>query len=40
MVVECKIVVEEGKIKYDYGCDVFIDKIWEWKVEFGGIIIK
>lgn len=39
MVVECKIVVEEGKICYDYGCEVFIDKIWEWKVEFGGMII-
>lgn len=40
MVVERKIVVEEGKIRYDYGREVFIDKIWEWKAEFGGIIIR
>lgn len=40
MFVECKFVVEEGKICYDLGCDVFIEKIWEWKNYFGGIIIK
>lgn len=38
MVVECKIVVEEGKICYDYGCEVFINKIWDWKIYLGGII--
>ncbi|EJL6340944.1 valine--tRNA ligase [Vibrio cholerae] len=40
MVVERKIAAEEGKTKHDYGRDVFIDKIWEWKAESGGTITK
>lgn len=40
MVVERKIAAEEGKTKHDYGRDAFIDKIWEWKGESGGMITK
>ncbi|WP_338885864.1 valine--tRNA ligase [Xenorhabdus sp. TH1] len=38
MVVERKIAAEESKIRYDYGRDAFIDKIWQWKAESGGTI--
>ena len=38
MVVERKIMVEEGKTRHDYGRDAFTDKIWEWKAESGGTI--
>ncbi|MGT0149637.1 class I tRNA ligase family protein [Vibrio metschnikovii] len=40
MVVERKIVAEEGKTKHDYGREAFIDKIWEWKAESGGTITQ
>ena len=36
--VEAKLKAEEGKDRYDYGRDEFIDKVWEWKREFGGTI--
>ena len=29
---------EEGKDRYDYGRDEFIDRVWEWKHRFGGVI--
>ncbi|MGK2959773.1 MAG: valine--tRNA ligase [Candidatus Malihini olakiniferum] len=40
MVVERKIAAEEGKTRYDYGRDAFIDKIWQWKEESGGTITR
>ncbi|MTI13294.1 valine--tRNA ligase [Sansalvadorimonas verongulae] len=38
MVVERKIMAEEGKTRHDYGREAFTDKIWEWKAESGGTI--
>lgn len=38
--VEAKLKAEEGKDRYDYGREEFIDKVWEWKHEFGGTIAK
>ena len=40
MVVERKILAEEGKTRHDYGRDAFTDKIWEWKEESGGTITR
>ncbi|MCO6540240.1 MAG: valine--tRNA ligase [Gilliamella sp.] len=40
MVVERKIAAEENKTRHDYGRDVFIEKIWQWKAESGGSITK
>ncbi|MGK2946282.1 MAG: valine--tRNA ligase [Candidatus Malihini olakiniferum] len=40
MVVERKIAAEEGKMRYDYGRDAFIKKIWQWRAESGGTIIR
>ncbi len=40
MVVERKIAKEENKTKHDYGRDAFIDKIWAWKEESGGNILR
>ena len=36
--VEAKLKAEEGKDRYDYGRDEFIDRVWEWKQKFGGTI--
>jgi valyl-tRNA synthetase len=30
----------EGKSRRDLGRDVFIDKVWDWKKQYGGTIIK
>lgn len=38
MVVERAISKEEGKTRHDYGRDAFINKIWEWKSEYGNNI--
>jgi len=38
--VEAKLKAEEGKDRYDYGREEFIDRVWEWKHEFGGTITK
>lgn len=38
MVVERKIAAEENKTRHDYGRNIFIDKIWQWKAESGGMI--
>lgn len=35
MVVERKLLAEEGKTRFEYERDAFIDKIWEWKKESG-----
>lgn len=40
MVVERKIAAEEGKTRHDYGREMFIEKIWEWKAQSGGSITK
>ncbi|MGL9734400.1 MAG: valine--tRNA ligase [Symbiopectobacterium sp.] len=40
MVVERKIAAEESKTRRDYGRDAFIEKIWQWKAESGGTIIR
>lgn len=39
-VVERMIAKEESKTKHDYGREKFIEKIWEWKEEYGGVIAK
>ncbi|WP_299205179.1 valine--tRNA ligase [uncultured Amphritea sp.] len=38
MVVERKLAAEEQKTRHDLGRDAFIEKIWEWKGESGGMI--
>lgn len=30
----------EGKKKHDYGREEFVEKIWEWKKQYGGTIIQ
>jgi len=36
--VEAKLKAEEGKDRYDYGREEFIDRVWEWKKQYGGTI--
>ncbi|WP_245945760.1 valine--tRNA ligase [Corynebacterium senegalense] len=36
--VEAKLKAEEGKDRYDYGRDEFVDRVWEWKNNYGGTI--
>ncbi len=36
--VEAKLKETEGKSRWDYQRDEFIDKVWEWKREYGGTI--
>ncbi len=31
---------EEGKTRYDLGRDEFIERVWDWKDEYGGIILE
>ncbi|XOD70446.1 MAG: valine--tRNA ligase [Sodalis sp. (in: enterobacteria)] len=38
MIVERKIAAEEGKTRHDYGRIPFINKIWQWKAQSGGMI--
>ncbi len=38
--VEEKIFKEEGKTKHDLGREEFLNRIWEWKEEYGGQIIE
>jgi valyl-tRNA synthetase len=38
--VEQKLRKEEGKTRRDVGREAFLDKVWEWKEEHGGIIIQ
>jgi len=37
MVVE-RALGASGKTRHDYGREKFVDKVWEWKEEFGGTI--
>ena len=36
--VEAKLKETEGKSRWDYDRDEFIEKVWEWKREYGGTI--
>jgi valyl-tRNA synthetase len=38
--VEQKLRKEEGKTRRDLGREAFLEKVWEWKEEHGGIIIS
>lgn len=38
VVVEKKLLKEEGKKRNEYSREEFLEKIWEWKKEYGGII--
>lgn len=37
-VVERMILKDEGKTRHDYGREKFLDKVWEWKNQYGGKI--
>jgi valyl-tRNA synthetase len=39
-VVEKMTWKNERKNRHDYGREAFVEKIWEWKEEYGGIIAK
>ena len=39
MVVE-RLIDAEGKTRHDFGRDKFIEKVWQWKEESGGMITK
>lgn len=39
-VVEKTIKKNEHKNRHDYGREAFIEKIWDWKEEYGGIILE
>ena len=36
--VEARLREQEGKKRWDYEREEFINKVWEWKKEFGGTI--
>ena len=38
--VEEHIRQTQGKTKYDYGREAFVDLVWEWKNKYGGFIIN
>ena len=40
MIVERKLLNEEQKTRHDEGREAFIDRIWGWKKESGGLITK
>ncbi|MER3525387.1 MAG: valine--tRNA ligase [Ignavibacteria bacterium] len=35
-----KALMKEGKTRHDLGRDKFIERVWEWKKQYGGVIIK
>ena len=35
---EAQLKETEGKDRFDYGREEFIDRVWEWKKEYGGKI--
>ena len=39
MVVE-RLINAEGKTRYDYGREKFIERVWKWKEESGGMITR
>lgn len=38
--VEEKLQATEGKSRWDYPREEFIEKVWEWKEEYGGVILS
>ena len=38
--VEKHIRETEGKTRHDFGREKFVERIWEWKDQYGGMIIK
>ena len=38
--VEQQLAKEEGKTRYDIGRDAFIEKVWQWKEQYGSRIEK
>ncbi len=38
--VERYIRETEGKTRHDFGREAFVERIWEWKEEYGGMIIR
>ena len=38
--VEKHIRETEGKTRHDFGREKFVERIWEWKDEYGGMIIR
>lgn len=38
-VVEARLQ-EEGKSRYDLGRDAFVQRVWQWKEEYGGVILR
>ncbi|MCD6336802.1 MAG: valine--tRNA ligase [Candidatus Marinimicrobia bacterium] len=38
--VEKFIRENEGKTRHDFGREAFVDRIWEWKDQYGGMIIR
>jgi valyl-tRNA synthetase len=39
-VLERKLKKEEGKTKYNLGREKFLERAWQWKQQYGGIIIQ
>ncbi|MFB6263801.1 MAG: class I tRNA ligase family protein, partial [Bradymonadaceae bacterium] len=39
VMVERKLADEEGLTRYDLGREAFLDRVWEWTDEHGGIIL-
>lgn len=39
-VVERQLKEQEGKNRHDLGRDAFIERVWAWKEEYGGIILQ
>lgn len=35
-----KALMKEGKTRHDLGREKFIERVWEWKKQYGGVIIK
>ena len=38
--VEEMLAKEEGKSRYDLGREKFVERVWEWKKEYGATIVK
>ncbi|MEZ2188529.1 valine--tRNA ligase [Corynebacterium sp. CCM 9204] len=36
--VEAHLKEAEGRNRHDYGREQFVDKVWEWKARYGGVI--
>ena len=39
-VVERTLKETEGKNRHDLGREAFVDRVWQWKEEYGGIILQ